>query len=745
MRHMTRRAGTVALLMRHCATILVAVVMVIDPSHTAAPTGIGLLTALSAWSLYRLLTRSQTTLATGIDFAATLLVCLAIPLLVADPGFYRSNCAPVAIVGTAVVTYGISLPTRVSLAMTATIAGAYAYGAAQVVGWSGVPDIFNLYYFGLQWAASVVMRLTVVRVATAVDAARQRRQRAEIVEQVGAAVRAYDREQTRLLHDTVASTLLLVGQGTPLPAERLAAQAGRDLQILGEGPAPMSTAPIELVTAVKGLLPHLITPAVVTGVPTLWLDSTLAQPIIAATREALTNVDRHAMASVVTVDIQPERVVITDDGNGFDPRVPSSRHGLAASVIGRMTHLGGHATVTSSPGNGTSIQLSWRSAPVQPPATDPDRLLERTRIGYSLVITAYAVLNLAIMLPVALVPRAHPAAQIMLAITAALCTLSAVPAIFEKSWAPTVISSIVLMGVALIQTMLVPADLIGGQVQWSQNATGWCLMPLLVRQPQARARTLLAVYWFVPAALSIARSPTAHTFLNIGLGTASILTVQLCVLLFNTLINDAALHAQAETASRLELLTRKQVTQALQDEYRRRYSDLIANIRPLLSALRDGNPIDAAFRQRAKVETQRMRVLFDQSASFDHPLLRALRPAIDTAEARQVDVSLHTEGRLPPMTPADVESIASVLRYALDLTDESARIALSAEPDGMTASIVGQGMSGDLTQHSELPNSAVELTVFGDSAWLTVRYRVRHDQRSDAQASVRRTQSEVQR
>jgi hypothetical protein len=40
-------------------------------------------------------------------------------------------------------------------------------------------------------------------------------------------VRAFDREQLALLHDTVASTLLMVGRGVSLPAGRLAAQAYR--------------------------------------------------------------------------------------------------------------------------------------------------------------------------------------------------------------------------------------------------------------------------------------------------------------------------------------------------------------------------------------------------------------------------------------------------------------------------------------------------------------------------------------
>lgn len=725
-RHMDRRAGTVAVLMRHSATVLVAAVMVADPADTAAPAGKVLLAVLGVWSAYRLLTRSRALAPTLVDYAATIAVSLAIPLLVSDPAFYQSNCAPVAIVGTAVITYGISLPARWSLPMTLGIAAAYAYGAAQTAGWPHVPEIFNLYYFALQWATSALMRLTVLRVTAAVDTARHNRQRAEIAEQVGAAVRSYDREQARLLHDTVASTLLLVGQGTALPAERLAAQARRDLQILDSDPAPVRDEPVELVGALGDLIAHLRTPARVTGESSLWLEGPVAHPVVAAARETLTNVDRHARADEVTIDIRADRIVISDDGVGFDPAAPAAGHGLAASVIGRMTQFGGRAAVTSSAGNGTTIELSWPTARSEANAVDPERLLERIRVGYGLVLVGFSVINLAAIALPALPMLPNPRLQLALAVLAGLCALSAVPDIlgphaFRRTRVPPKIAAATLMGVAVTQTMLMPPDLIGGQAQWSQSVIGWCLMPLLVRASQSRARALLATYWFVPAAVSLARIPTAATVLNIALGTASILTVQLCVLLFNSLINTASDSAHAETVSRIKLLTREQVTQALQDEYRRRYAGLITGVRPLLRGLADGRPIDAALRRRAQLETQRMRVLFDQSASFDHPLLRALRPAIDAAEERGVDVSLHIEGSLPELAPVDVDLMAAAVGRALDIAGESARIAITGGPNGVVVSIVCHGVTGDLAQYPELAGGDIELTVHGDAAWLTIR------------------------
>jgi signal transduction histidine kinase len=55
-------------------------------------------------------------------------------------------------------------------------------------------------------------------------------------------------------------------------------------------------------------------------------------------------------------------VSVRDDGVGFDrDRLESARAagrlGVASSVIGRMSAVGGTATVTSKPGAGTEVEL----------------------------------------------------------------------------------------------------------------------------------------------------------------------------------------------------------------------------------------------------------------------------------------------------------------------------------------------------------------------------------------------------
>jgi signal transduction histidine kinase len=82
----------------------------------------------------------------------------------------------------------------------------------------------------------------------------------------------------------------------------------------------------------------------------------------AAAREALVNAAKHA--GVASADLYTEvtaarvLVFVRDRGAGFEPAaVPADRRGLRDSVTGRLTRLGGTASVRSTPGEGTEVEL----------------------------------------------------------------------------------------------------------------------------------------------------------------------------------------------------------------------------------------------------------------------------------------------------------------------------------------------------------------------------------------------------
>jgi signal transduction histidine kinase len=92
------------------------------------------------------------------------------------------------------------------------------------------------------------------------------------------------------------------------------------------------------------------------------LPSEVASELVAITREALSNVTRHAgatRASVRLMDLGDRvRLRVTDDGRGFDARGRRSHghHGLS-NIRDRATALGGRVTVRSRPGAGTVVTV----------------------------------------------------------------------------------------------------------------------------------------------------------------------------------------------------------------------------------------------------------------------------------------------------------------------------------------------------------------------------------------------------
>ncbi len=84
--------------------------------------------------------------------------------------------------------------------------------------------------------------------------------------------------------------------------------------------------------------------------------------LFGAAGEALRNTERHANARTVNVLFATgrdrARVVIRDDGCGFNPEeVPVGAYGIAESIVRRLQESGGGATIHSTPGTGTRVEL----------------------------------------------------------------------------------------------------------------------------------------------------------------------------------------------------------------------------------------------------------------------------------------------------------------------------------------------------------------------------------------------------
>jgi signal transduction histidine kinase len=77
----------------------------------------------------------------------------------------------------------------------------------------------------------------------------------------------------------------------------------------------------------------------------------------------MANAAKHSRAEEISVyaEVEPLRVAVfvRDRGIGFDrTAVAPDRRGLAESVEARMQRAGGSATIASTPGEGTEVELT---------------------------------------------------------------------------------------------------------------------------------------------------------------------------------------------------------------------------------------------------------------------------------------------------------------------------------------------------------------------------------------------------
>jgi signal transduction histidine kinase len=188
----------------------------------------------------------------------------------------------------------------------------------------------------------------------------------ELTEERAERVRTQERADVAAhLHDSVLQTLALIQKnpGDSATVARLARAQERDLRAwlyVGE-----STDERTVASALRGVSAevedaHGISVDVVTVGDRDFSES--LRPVVAATREAVTNAAKHA--GVPRVDVYAEitepavDVFVRDRGRGFDPTVtPEDRYGVRHSIIDRMQRHGGTAEIRSTAGEGTEVRL----------------------------------------------------------------------------------------------------------------------------------------------------------------------------------------------------------------------------------------------------------------------------------------------------------------------------------------------------------------------------------------------------
>jgi signal transduction histidine kinase len=84
------------------------------------------------------------------------------------------------------------------------------------------------------------------------------------------------------------------------------------------------------------------------------------EALVRLAREAVSNAARHGAPGSVVVTLAPGRLLVEDDGTGFDPARARGGRGFGlVSMRDRAEGLGGRLEVRSAPGTGTTVEVTW--------------------------------------------------------------------------------------------------------------------------------------------------------------------------------------------------------------------------------------------------------------------------------------------------------------------------------------------------------------------------------------------------
>lgn len=228
------------------------------------------------------------------------------------------------------------------------------------------------------WAACGLLATWTAR---AIDRAAERISevgRAHEAERLASEAESQQRQDARLLHDTVLATLsLLAHSGVGVGQAALRDQARDDARLLRQlrlgvplevGSHPMYAPEADedalgsTFESVRQRFARMGLDVNWHGAGQLLLPRDSLDALLGALGECLENVRRHSGVNeadvTVTDDERAVRAMITDAGSGFQTdAVEPGRLGFAESVVGRLHAVGGRARVFSSPGAGTTVML----------------------------------------------------------------------------------------------------------------------------------------------------------------------------------------------------------------------------------------------------------------------------------------------------------------------------------------------------------------------------------------------------
>lgn len=699
------------------------------------------------WAIARLIAfRSQSRWWTTVDLLVAVGVGLTAPLTVTPAQAAQQQAFVANVVNPANLTFAWFPRRRPALVLCAVVIATTVTGTALATG-APLWTLLALFTMPLQAALSWALVGVFLPAARAADRAADQRAEALVDRDLVAARRAASWEHWTLLHDTAASTLVMVGDGVPASATaRIRRQARRDLMAIDRLAARDTGEPTEfpeLVETIRRCVAESPLPVdlSVTGQPGAPADVVAA--VGRAVRELLTNVERHSGAERVQLTVRGDHdgvvVVVRDAGVGFEPAGPADPigRGLRESVVGRLDRVGVRTDIASGLGSGTSVTLTWRpAAPADPSDPADQREAEagggnRSRVPYLRnfgvglsAVSAVVVLQFA---AVAVLSDAASATASLLAGSVLLVATGG--ALWRmargRTWTRGVTCAwlAAVLATSTLYTLALPAGGIARPANWVLGATPYVVVVLLTGRRLRWSVLAVALPVLLDAVLlatggGLTQLPDVVAFGQQAIG----LTIfPLAAAAFYPRLAEVARSTAAQDAARVAVQSRERQVAALDADRAERAATVSATVAPLIRALADGSadPRDATVRRAARIESARLRRMFAETDEVDDPVVHEVRASIEAGERTGVVASLDVHG-VAPALPVDVrrrllEAPMALLARAAD----SARVVVDASDRLVTVSVVAR-IAGSVT---EQPMSAqggvtVRYVTHGGAVWV---------------------------
>lgn len=359
-----------------CGLVAAPAALAVRTPPVVVPMLVAVIVTLTAWSVLfgvRTIRHGPRLPLTIVDLLLTGGACLLMPWLVAPEVIPGEVSWLAVLTSTSVIVAQFLLPAHGSVPAGVLLAAAYAVGAH----WAGNDQeaLGHGTTLVVQTTCAAALAYLTRRSSRAADRAFEEYRQSLRRAAVARAAREAERQQNRDLHDTVLSTLTVVGLGAVRrQSSWLRERAAADLRVLSElaagqprpadSTARSGTGLVALDERLRRLLDRLPELAVTASLRPCAVPADVAEAIADSTAAVLSNVVRHAPGAGVALRLTETAgtvaVEVVDDGPGFDPgAVPPHRYGLRESVRGRMAAHGGRTTIDAAPGRGTRVRLEW--------------------------------------------------------------------------------------------------------------------------------------------------------------------------------------------------------------------------------------------------------------------------------------------------------------------------------------------------------------------------------------------------